>query len=287
MKRILSLCFLALAALSASAVEIPSLNGEDFVFDQAGVLSGAEKSHLNNLLRTQKNATTNHVAVLIVRSLDGTTIEDLAVKTFEKWQLGEKKADNGVLLVLATTDRKTRIEPGYGLEGVLPDGLCGEIARAGRPHFKANEFAKGIEVIVANIAKATKGEYQAAAKASTQSETSGAVGTFLVIVIGAVLFVALILAAGANDIIPGLGGFVMGAACGGIGYLMLSLGWAIGCGIIGFLIGLIAKPIIEGVLSGDGSSSSSWSSSSSGGGGGGWGGGGASGGGGATDSWDD
>lgn len=85
------------------------------------------------------------LAVLIVNDLDGDTIENATVKTFEKWGIGQKGKDNGVLFLIALKDKKMRIEVGYGLEGVLPDGKAGAILDSSVvPYFKKAQFSEGI-----------------------------------------------------------------------------------------------------------------------------------------------
>src|SRR5208283_4772764 len=105
--------------------EIP----RDYVVDLAGVVGSDAKNRLNASLQELEQKTTSQVLVLTVQSLDGESIEDFAFTTKEKWKLGQKGKDNGVLIVVAVRDRKYRIEVGYGLESVLPDSLVGTIGR--------------------------------------------------------------------------------------------------------------------------------------------------------------
>jgi uncharacterized protein len=83
--------------------------------------------------------------VVTVPSLDGMTIEEYANRLFAAWRIGKKAHNNGVLFLVAPADRKVRIEVGYGLEPVLPDGLAGEIIRANvLPRFKEGDYTRGI-----------------------------------------------------------------------------------------------------------------------------------------------
>jgi uncharacterized protein len=85
------------------------------------------------------------VLVLTVQTLDNQSIEEFALNTKEKWKLGQKGKDNGVLIVVALKDRKYRIEVGYGLESVLPDSLVGSIGREYFvPYFRQGDFSTGI-----------------------------------------------------------------------------------------------------------------------------------------------
>ncbi len=89
--------------------------------------------------------TTDEIAVVTVDSLEGMTVEDYASQLFKKWGIGKKGKDNGVLILVCPTERKIRIEVGYGLEGILPDGLAGQIIRENfKPAFKTGDYSAGI-----------------------------------------------------------------------------------------------------------------------------------------------
>jgi uncharacterized protein len=91
------------------------------VLDQAGKLSPGEHAYLTAKIEKHRRATGFVVAVYLPASLDGESIEDVAYKTFQTWKLGDKEKDNGVLLVIAPSERKTRIETGKGTGGALTD----------------------------------------------------------------------------------------------------------------------------------------------------------------------
>jgi len=117
----------------------------DYVVDLAGVVRSDLKNDLNTYLQTLEQKTTAQVLVLTVQTLDNQGIEDFALNTKEKWKLGQKGKDNGVLIVVAVQDRKYRIEVGYGLEGVLPDSLVGSIGREYFvPYFRQGDYSSGI-----------------------------------------------------------------------------------------------------------------------------------------------
>jgi len=86
------------------------------------------------------------MAIAVFKSLDGENLEDVANRLFQQWRLGQKKLDNGVLLVVFVGDRKLRLEVGYGLEGVLPDAEASQIIRAAiAPRFREQRYAAGLE----------------------------------------------------------------------------------------------------------------------------------------------
>jgi uncharacterized protein len=86
------------------------------------------------------------MAIAVFKSLDGESLEDVANTLFQKWRLGQKKLDNGVLLVVFVQDRKLRLEVGYGLESVLPDADASQIIRGAiAPRFREQQYAAGLE----------------------------------------------------------------------------------------------------------------------------------------------
>jgi uncharacterized protein len=147
-------------AAADSSLKIPELRGR--VNDQADMLSGTTEQHLDRLLAQLEKDETTQLAVLTVPSLQGRTIEEYALKTVEKWKLGQKGLDNGALLLIAKNDRKIRIEVGYGLEGVLTDLVAGRIIRdIITPRFKAGNFDQGVMDGVTAMVAAVKGEFKA------------------------------------------------------------------------------------------------------------------------------
>lgn len=132
-----------------------------FVNDYASVLSPDQKISLENKLTLFSKDSSNEISVVIIQSLKGDTIENFSTKLFEEWKIGQAKKDNGVLLLVAMDDHKMRIEPGYGLEGALPDATCYRIITDDlTPAFKAGQYYEGINIATDKIILATKGEYQ-------------------------------------------------------------------------------------------------------------------------------
>jgi uncharacterized protein len=132
------------------------------VNDYAGLLSPAERERLETLLTERERAAGPQMAIAVFRSLDGESVEDVANRLFQKWRLGSKALDNGVLLVLFVQDRKVRIEVGYGLEAVLTDAVSSQIIReALAPRFREQRYAAGLEAAVTAV-------YQQIASGSSQ-----------------------------------------------------------------------------------------------------------------------
>jgi uncharacterized protein len=156
-----------LLPLGALGIEVPYLSGR--VTDDAEVLSPAARGEITAILKAHESRTTNQVAVLTVRSLGGASVEDYATAVFQAWKLGRKGKDNGVLLLVAPTERRLRIEVGYGLEGTLPDVVAGRIIRnVITPRFKSGDFAGGISEGVRAIVAQLEGTAPAAEEAPPQ-----------------------------------------------------------------------------------------------------------------------
>ena len=131
------------------------------VTDLAGVLSPEQKQALENKLVAIDDSSSNQIAVVILPTLEGNPIEEYANKLFRTWGIGNKKKNNGVLLLIAIQDKKIRIEPGYGLEGALPDITCNSIIDNDiKPAFRQQAYYEGIDKATDNIAKAAVGEYK-------------------------------------------------------------------------------------------------------------------------------
>lgn len=134
----LVLCF-ALTAFAAFPKPIGYIN------DFAQIIPPQTESALDNLLRELKQKTTADVVVVTIDDLGDASLEGYAVDLFENWGIGKKGKDNGVLILVAMAQRKVRIEVGYGLEGIIPDGRAGDIIRQQiTPNFKGGDYGKGI-----------------------------------------------------------------------------------------------------------------------------------------------
>ena len=304
------LLLLLIPSLSFSQKAVPELWGTP-VHDEAGILSASTISQLEAKLKAFEDSTSNQVAILIVKSLDGEVLEEYSLRVaHDEWKLGQADKDNGVLLLIAIDDRKMRIEVGEGLEGPLPDVICNQIIRNEiTPNFRRQDYETGVNAGVDAILKAIAGEYLA-------ESFDGDIGLDNMMTTSERIFVGLFVF-GILGIFVAIGLFTPGCAGWGLyGFLMVFFAtfpmvifgvqggittlitYAIGFPILKFIIGKSAwgKKISEkmknnsGGRSGGGwSSGSGWSSGgggwSSGGGGGFSGGGGSFGGGGSSGSW--
>lgn len=190
-----------------------------YVNDYAGLLSESESSQLEQRLKSFETETSNQVVVATFPSLEGDSIEDVSVRLAEKWKVGQKSRDNGVILLVFKNDRKLRIEVGYGLEGVLTDAVSKSIIlNEITPSFKKADYFTGISSGVSAIFLATKGEYEAIAKKS-----GGLKNPDLWLFLGAFLFIFLLPTlggrrGGGRDVTFGSGGWSSaGSSWGGGG----------------------------------------------------------------------
>lgn len=157
--RVLTLFLLLLVPGVASAYTNPG-TPTGFVSDFAGMIPANEKAVIERTLQEFEKTTSNEIAVVTIPSLEGDTIENVAVSLFADWKIGKDKKDNGVLLLIARDDREMRIEVGYGLEGALTDAQSYWIIRdVLTPRFKEGNYALGISEAIDKIMAATKGEY--------------------------------------------------------------------------------------------------------------------------------
>jgi uncharacterized protein len=261
--KVLLASLLLFVSFFAVAQNIPARpNPPRLVNDLAGVLSPQEEQQLERQLVAYDDSTSNQVAVVLLNTLDDYPLEEYATKLFREWGVGNKKNNNGVLILAAIKDHKVRIEVGYGLEGAIPDIIANHIIEHDiTPNFKSDDYYDGLSKAAASIIKAAAGEYKAPANYRKKKGGGSALPfAFLVFII------ILIVIFGGRNNRGGGGGFMSRRGSGWLG------------------------PFILGNMLGSGSSGSSWGGGGggwSGGGGGGFGGfgGGSSGGGGASGSW--
>jgi len=135
-------------------------NHVGYVNDYAGILSAETKYKLTSLSAEIENKTTSQLAVLTIDTTSPLDIETYAVKLFEKWGIGQKGKNNGVLILIAVKDRTVRIEVGYGLEGAIPDALANNIIEKSMvPFFKNRDYNSGVLQAASVISKLIAGEY--------------------------------------------------------------------------------------------------------------------------------
>jgi uncharacterized protein len=148
----------AVVLLALAAQDVPD-QPEGFVTDLAGVLDASQKRSLEGFLSDFNVQTTNEIGVLIVDTTGGASISRFAVQVAERWSVGKRGIDNGVLFVVAIQDRKMSIQVGYGLEGDLTDLESSYIIQDVVPYFRGGRFYEGIVVAVKAIQNAIAADY--------------------------------------------------------------------------------------------------------------------------------
>ncbi|MCX5694646.1 MAG: TPM domain-containing protein [Candidatus Omnitrophica bacterium] len=139
------------------ADQIPAAVG--WVNDFANVISADHNAKLTALIIELREKTGAEIMVITVSSIAPYDEKEYARLIFDKWKPGKKGRDNGVLVLLAVKERRWRIETGYGLESILPDGKCGEIGRNYMvPYFKEGDYDTGIFYGVGQIIKVIANE---------------------------------------------------------------------------------------------------------------------------------
>jgi uncharacterized protein len=167
------LCISLLLPWAAAALEVPALKSR--VNDYGGMLSPESERRLETLLKELEEQDSTQVVVLTIPSLAGDSLEDFSIRVAERWKIGRKGFDNGVILIVARDDRKVRIEVGYGLEGRLTDLTAGRIIRDRIvPEFRAGRFDQGVLNGVVALTEVVRGEFQAPAQPPIGPAASGA-----------------------------------------------------------------------------------------------------------------
>lgn len=289
----LALALLAAAALAQGLapglVPVPPLKAR--VTDLTGTLTAPQIASLDESLAAFERRKGSQIAVLLVPTTKPEEIEQYAIRVAEAWKVGRKNADDGAIVVVATQDRRVRIEVGYGLEGAIPDAVAKRVIdEAIVPHFRAGDWYGGIREGTAQLMRRIDGETLPPPASRPGPGRGGGDFQSLLVVLLAVIV-------GVGGVLKALLGRVVGAlATGGVaGVLALviagSLAAAVLAGIAAFVFALVAGAVGPGMGGGGryggwgggpwigGSRGGGWSSGDGGwsGGGGGFGGGGASG----------
>lgn len=174
-----SLLLLTLLAIPASVFAFAVPPNDGFITDTVPLLESAQDAELEQMLQAYQEQTSNEIAVLIVRTLEGEEIADVAVDVGRKWGIGTGENDNGILMVIAYEDRAMFIATGYGLEGAVPDIVAAGIVEQDiAPLFRNGDYYGGIRAGVEALQKHIGGEYTAERYSSGSGELSG-FGQFL------------------------------------------------------------------------------------------------------------
>jgi uncharacterized protein len=153
------LFFLLLLAARVSALEVPPTPDHWFT-DRAGLVTAEQAAQLDKKLQHFEQTSGAQFIIYVFPSLEGEPMEDFTIRCVEKWKVGQKKYDNGLVLFVFARDKKVRVEVAYGLEGTVTDLFSGALIRdVIAPRFQANDYFGGLNAAAdAVIAKISKGE---------------------------------------------------------------------------------------------------------------------------------
>jgi uncharacterized protein len=158
-----------LAAGPALAVDFPRLSGR--VVDQAELLDPAQEAALTQRLEALQRATSRQLVVATVSSLQDLAIEDYGYQLGRAWNIGQRGANNGVILLVAPNERKARIEVGYGLEPIMTDALSSQIIRDRiLPRFRDRDYPGGIDAGADAIIRQLQAPPEAAERAALAAQ---------------------------------------------------------------------------------------------------------------------
>jgi uncharacterized protein len=174
------LFLLSLSAFGQGAGDFPEVPSPPrLVNDFAKVLSASQADQLERKLLAYEDSTSNQVSIVLIRSVGPYDISDYAFQLGDKWGIGRKDRENGVLILAAMDDRKVFIATGYGLEGAIPDVMARRIVdQIIVPNFRMEDYYQGLNKSTDMIMKLAAGEYQAN-RAHRQGNSGGAVVFFL------------------------------------------------------------------------------------------------------------
>jgi uncharacterized protein len=190
LKSLFTMLLLSVTLFVSAQKVLDKPNPARLVTDVAGILSEQEKASLENKLVMIDDSSSNQIAVVILPTLEDYPIEEYATKLFREWGIGNKKTNNGVLLLIAINDRKIRIETGYGLEGAIPDITARSIIENDiKPAFREKAYFQGIDKATDDLAKAAVGEYKVK-RVKSKGNTAKDYFVMLAVIIFIFLFLA-------------------------------------------------------------------------------------------------
>jgi uncharacterized protein len=275
-----------LQAAESTQLQLPALSSP--VMDMAGMLNESERQDLANFAYEIYTNNGPQITILTVENMQGYPIEEFSIRVAEKWQLGSKEKDNGLLVVIAKEEHQMRIEVGNGIEGEITDYDTTKYTRDLWPdYFRRGEFHDGLKIFMEDVAdkfqiKTDPGN-RVVRRAPQRTSIPG--GNFLIIAIIAILAFGAMIFKGR----PLARGLFTGVGFGGVSLLMgIPLAMLIIIFFFGLVLGLvgIGNFLTALLFSGRGGGGGFGGGGFGGGGGGGWsGGGGGFSGGGSSGSW--
>ncbi|MEK7088855.1 MAG: TPM domain-containing protein [Patescibacteria group bacterium] len=227
----LSIFVFFIGARVSLAFDVPN-KPQNFVNDYANILSAENKNSLENKISNFEKQTSNEIAVVIIPSLDGNTVENIAQNIFTKWGIGKKDKNNGILFLIAMAEHKTRIHTGYGVEGYLTDLATSYIqSEIITPAFREGNYFSGIDGALDRMMEALGGN-NIVPEGYSEAKKSGISFEYFVFAFIALQWIMAILGRSKSW----WGGGVLGALIGGGVWLFGSLSFVFSIFLFFFLI---------------------------------------------------
>ena len=210
------------------ALDLKSLKPQGYVSDFAHVLDAGSRAQLEQYCGRVEQATGVQMAIVTLPTLEGEPIEDVANTLYRQWGVGKKGKDEGILLLLSIQDRRDRIEVGYGLEPILPDGFVGSVLREARPLLRQGSYGQAMfaaaEEMGTRIAAAKGVALDFSLRPQRREVSERPHIPFSLIVIGIIILLLLLRGGGGGGFLAGmflgnlLGGGRRGGGWGGGGF---------------------------------------------------------------------
>lgn len=183
------LVLVSLPSLAQNFDFLPSIP-RGMVNDYADMLSSSEEQRLDRKLINYRDTTTNVIAIAIIESLQGNSIEEVSTELFNNWRMWEGDRYNGVLIVVSESDRAIRLEVGYGLEGAIPDVMANRIINEIiTPSFRNQDVYGGLDRASDAIIQLASGEFEGTPEGLRESTGGGIPIDVIIVIIVIILFI--------------------------------------------------------------------------------------------------
>lgn len=200
MRKTLALILILVIVLVGTAFAEVPLKPDGRVNDYAGLLEPSGRVVLEKDLEAFDKATSAEIVIVTVNTLDGLSVEEKTMEFAERWKVGKKGENNGVLILVSKDPRKIRIETGYGLEGVLTDAECRRIVGDAKSFLKVNDYQNGLQKIVEGIksritlslAPPAPAAMPAPKASSTGAAPKSSSGVWIVLLVGFIIIGAFV-----------------------------------------------------------------------------------------------
>jgi uncharacterized protein len=227
--------------MSALAIDVPKLQGR--VTDLAGILTPDQIASLDAKLQEFEKTDSTQLAVLIIPSLEGDSLEDFSLRVAEAWKIGRKERDNGAILLVSMRDRSVRIEVGYGLESNLTDARTNQIIRNEfAPRFRQGDYYGGIDAAATAMIQSVRGLYQGNPNAETRSprRSSGRLFNMLIVFLFPLLWILSATGKWGGGILGAGAGMLLPYTLIGHSLILVLFGGAIGT-LLGVFLGALVR----------------------------------------------